>query len=99
MARPITTLSSPVLVALLLAAGHPLYASDLHSALPELPIADCGKETARTASWHAVRSLDEAARRWALGAELSDAVARSGYTAERSRDFVSTDLMRRTGPL
>ena len=38
-------------------------------------------EAARTASWHANRLLDEAARRWALGADLSDAVARSGYTA------------------
>ena len=38
-------------------------------------------ETAQSASWHASRRLDEAARRWALGAPLSDAVARSGYTA------------------
>ena len=81
MALPLAAFTSVVLNALLLAAGSPVSASDASSTLPNLPIADCGIETARTASWRATRLLDEAARRWALGADLSDAVARSGYTA------------------
>ena len=56
-------------------------ASGIVSAPPNLPIADCGIESAHTPTWQPSRLLDEAARRWALGADLSDAVARSGYTA------------------
>ena len=81
MALPPTAFISVALNALLFAAGSPGSANDASPALPNLPVADCGIETARTASWHATRLLDEAARRWALGADLSDALARSGYTA------------------
>jgi uncharacterized protein YkwD len=81
MALPLTALASLVVAAFLFAAGAPVFASDAPSAVLNLPIADCGMETARAAAWHTSRLLDEAARRWALGADLSDAVARSGYTA------------------
>jgi uncharacterized protein YkwD len=81
MALRLTAFTLLVLNALFFAVGSPVSASNASSALPNLPIADCGIETARTASWHATRLLDEAARRWALGADLGDAVARSGYTA------------------
>jgi hypothetical protein len=81
MALTRAALASLALNALLLAALSPASASDAASALAKLPITDCGTQTARTASWHASRLLDEAARGWALGADLSDAVARSGYTA------------------
>ncbi len=81
MSLPIGALSSLALNALLWAAGSAVFASDASSALLGLPITDCGIEKAQTASWRATRLLDEAARRWALGADLSDAVARSGYTA------------------
>ena len=82
MPRPLIELSALVLNALLLAASSPVSASDASSALPNLPIADCGIDATRAALWHTTRLLDEAARRWALGADLSDAVARSGYTAK-----------------
>ena len=81
MALPFAASNALVLNALLLVVGSPVSASDASSALHNLPIADCGVGAAQTASWHATRLLDEAARRWALGADLSDAVARSGYTA------------------
>src|SRR5579862_230394 len=79
MAFPRAVFIAIVLSALLGAAPGPARAAS--SPLPDLPIADCGMETADAASWHANRRLDEAARRWALGADLSEAVARSGYTA------------------
>jgi uncharacterized protein YkwD len=63
-----------------LAAGSAASASGVSPALPALPIADCGIETG-TAPWRAERLLDEAAQRWALGGNLSDAVAHSGYIA------------------
>ena len=76
-----TVFTSVAFNALLFAAGSPGYVSDASSPLPNLPIADCGIAAAGTAPWHANRLLDEAARSWALGTELSDAVARSGYSA------------------
>ena len=82
MALSRTALTALALNALLLAACYPVSAKDVSSGLPDLPIADCGIETARTASWHANRLLDEAARRWSLGADLNDAAERSGYTAK-----------------
>lgn len=81
MALLVAAFSSLVLTALLFAARSQVPVGDASSELPNIPIADCGIETAQTASWHATRLLDEAARRWALGADLSAAVARTGYTA------------------
>jgi len=81
MVRCLPAITSLVVDAVLFIAGSPGYGNDASAALPNLPIADCGIETGRGAAWHGDRSLDEAARRWALGAQLSDAVTRSGYSA------------------
>ena len=80
MALRLAVFTSLVLEAVLSAVGPPAAAS-VSSTLPHLPIADCGITEGDTAPWHATRLLDEAAERWALGADLSVAVKRSGYTA------------------
>ncbi len=69
-----------VLGAMLPAADFAASASGVSPALPVLPIADCGMANG-TAPWRADRLLDEAAQRWALGADLSDAVTHTGYAA------------------
>ena len=66
---------------MLCAAGALAFATGVSSALPGISVSDCGIEAGDTAPWHATHLLDEAARRWALGAGLSDAVVLSGYTA------------------
>ena len=81
MAPPFARFTSLLVNALFFAAGSPVSGGDVLSGPPNLPLADCGLEAAHTAYWRASRTLDEAARRWALGADLNDAVARSGYPA------------------
>jgi uncharacterized protein YkwD len=81
MPLPLVAFTLLALNELFFAGGSRVFAGDASSALTNLPIADCGMETAHNASWHATRLLDEAARRWAEGGDLSDAVARSGYAA------------------
>jgi uncharacterized protein YkwD len=80
MEVPTAVLKSLALYAVLLATAAAASAPGAPPALPRLPVADCGIETG-TAPWRADRLLDQAAQRWAFGADLSDAVARSGYTA------------------
>jgi uncharacterized protein YkwD len=65
----------------LLAAGGAPSARAASPALPDLPLADCGIDARDASRWQSDARLDEAARRWMLGAALRDSVARSGYTA------------------
>jgi uncharacterized protein YkwD len=42
---------------------------------------DCGITSGSLVAWQASHQLDDAAQRWALGSDLSEAVDRSGYVA------------------
>lgn len=81
MAAAEAAFASLALFAALLAAGSVATARGVPSGLPELPLADCGIEAGDTSRWQASGLLDDAARRWTLGADLRDALAQSGYTA------------------
>ena len=60
---------------------RPADADSTRSTLHGLRTADCGIAHTEVPPWHPDRRLDEAAKRWAGGAHLNEAVERSGYTA------------------
>ena len=70
-----------VLVAVTLALVRPADADSTRSTLHGLRTADCGIAHTEVPPWHPDRRLDEAAKRWARGTGLNEAVERSGYTA------------------
>ena len=73
------------IVALLLVVGllaiRTAGAAGALTALRNLPLAECGIAPGDTRHWRANRLLDEAAQRWARGADANEAVERGDYTA------------------